>query len=75
MILRLAMAQMNAVVGDLEGNTRAICRRIRDAKKANADVVVFPELAVSGYPPEDLLLMPQFLRDVHRHADQNRQGC
>jgi NAD+ synthase (glutamine-hydrolysing) len=59
------MVQMNAVVGDLGGNTRAICRWIRDAKKAKADVVVFPELAVSGYPPEDLLLMPQFLRDVH----------
>ncbi|MEX0829567.1 MAG: NAD+ synthase [Nitrospirales bacterium] len=65
MNLRLAMVQMNAVVGDLEGNTRAICRWIREAKKARADVVVFPELAVSGYPPEDLLLMPQFLRDVH----------
>ena len=65
MILRLAMVQMNAVVGDLGGNTRAICRWIREAKKAKADVVVFPELAVSGYPPEDLLLLPQFLRDVH----------
>ena len=59
------MVQMNAVVGDLRGNARAICRWIREAKKAKADVVVFPELAVSGYPPEDLLLMPQFLRDVH----------
>ena len=66
MILRLAMVQMNAVVGDLEGNTRAICRWMREAKKAKADIVVFPELAVPGYPPEDLLLMPQFLRDVHR---------
>ena len=66
MIVRLAMVQMNAVVGDLEGNTRAICRWMREAKKAKADVVVFPELAVPGYPPEDLLLMPQFLRDVQR---------
>ncbi len=65
MNLRLAMVQMNAVVGDLEGNARAICRWIREAKKAKADLVVFPELVVSGYPPEDLLLMPQFLRDVH----------
>lgn len=64
MTLRIAMAQMNAVVGDLEGNTRQICRWIREAKKAKADVIVFPELAVSGYPPEDLLLMPQFLKDV-----------
>ncbi len=66
MNVRLAMVQMNAVVGDLGANTRAICRWIREAKKVKADVVVFPELAVSGYPPEDLLLMPQFLRDVHR---------
>ncbi len=65
MKLRLAMVQMNAVVGDLEGNTRAICRWIREAKKASANVVVFPELAVPGYPPEDLLLVPEFLRDVH----------
>ncbi len=70
MKLRLAMAQMNAVVGDLEGNTRAICRWIREAKRAKADVVVFPELAVSGYPPEDLLLMPQFLRDVCRNQQR-----
>jgi NAD+ synthase (glutamine-hydrolysing) len=66
MRLRLAMVQMNAVVGDIEGNVRAICRWMREAKKAKADVVVFPELAVPGYPPEDLLLLPQFLRDVHR---------
>ena len=70
MRLRLAMVQMNAVVGDLEGNTRAICRSIREAKKAKADVVVFPELAVSGYPPEDLLLIPQFLRDIQRMQNQ-----
>jgi len=66
MTFRLAMVQMNAVVGDLEGNVRAICRWIREARKAKADVVVFPELAVCGYPPEDLLLMPKFLLDVSR---------
>lgn len=66
MTLRLAMVQMNAVVGDLEGNTHAICRWIREAKQAKADVVVFPELAVCGYPPEDLLLMPKFLLDISR---------
>jgi len=70
MRLRLAMVQMNPIVGDLQGNVRAICRWIREAKKAKADVVVFPELAVSGYPPEDLLLMPQFLRDIY--CMQNR---
>ena len=66
MKLRLAMIQMNAVVGDLDGNTGVICQWIREAKKAKADVVVFPELAVTGYPPEDLLFMPEFLRDVDR---------
>lgn len=70
MMLRLAMVQMNAVVGDLEGNTRTICRWIREARKAKADVVVFPELAVCGYPPEDLLLMPQFLFDISRMRDR-----
>src|SRR5690606_26466347 len=69
MRLRLAMVQMNAVVGDLEGNVRTICRWIRDAKKAKADVVVFPELAVCGYPPEDLLLLPEFLSDIQRMRD------
>jgi NAD+ synthase (glutamine-hydrolysing) len=60
------MVQMNAVVGDLEGNTHAICQWIREARRAKADVVVFPELAVCGYPPEDLLLMPKFLLDISR---------
>ncbi|MEO6202148.1 MAG: NAD+ synthase [Nitrospirales bacterium] len=70
MMLRLAMVQMNAVVGDLDGNTRTICGWIREARKAKADVVVFPELAVCGYPPEDLLLMPQFLFDISRMRDR-----
>lgn len=70
MMIRLAMVQMNAVVGDLEGNTRTICGWIREARKAKADVVVFPELAVCGYPPEDLLLMPKFLFDISRMRDR-----
>ena len=70
MTFRLAMVQMNAVVGGLEGNVRAICRWIREARKAKADVVVFPELAVCGYPPEDLLLMPKFLLDISRMRDR-----
>ena len=64
--VRLAMVQMNAVVGDITNNMRAIQGWIREAKKAKSDIVVFPELAVSGYPPEDLLLMPQFLHEVGR---------
>ncbi|MDO9287714.1 MAG: NAD+ synthase [Thermodesulfovibrionales bacterium] len=62
-ILRLALAQINPTVGDIEGNASKICDYIKLAKKQNAAIVVFPELAVTGYPPEDLLLKPQFISD------------
>jgi NAD+ synthase (glutamine-hydrolysing) len=60
--MRLALAQINAVVGDLEGNRERILAAIDEAWAATAEVVVFPELAVTGYPPEDLLLRPGFVR-------------
>jgi NAD+ synthase (glutamine-hydrolysing) len=60
---RLAMAQMNPTVGDLDGNVRKIVGWLREARKAGADLVAFPELAITGYPPEDLLLKPRFLED------------
>ena len=58
---RLAMAQINATVGDLDGNTRKIIERIDEARSLHADLVAFPELAIPGYPPEDLVLKPQFI--------------
>jgi len=61
------MAQINPTVGDLSGNTKKILKFIDMAKDAGADIVVFPELAVTGYPPEDLLLKPQFVEDNIRH--------
>ena len=61
--LRIAMAQINPTVGDLAGNRDRIIHTIGLARKAQADIVAFPELAVTGYPPEDLLLKPQFVRD------------
>jgi NAD+ synthase (glutamine-hydrolysing) len=61
--LRIAMAQMNPTVGDLAGNRDRIIEYIGHARKAGADIVAFPELAITGYPPEDLLLKPQFVRD------------
>jgi NAD+ synthase (glutamine-hydrolysing) len=61
--LRVALAQMNPVVGDLEGNSAHIIDSIERANDAGADVVVLPELAVTGYPPEDLLLKPGFIAD------------
>ena len=60
--MRLALVQTNPVVGDLDGNRALILERLEEAKRAGADLVVFPELAVTGYPPEDLLLRPGFIR-------------
>ena len=60
--MRLALAQINTVVGDLDGNREHIAEGIQEAKGVHADVVLFPELAITGYPPEDLLLRPGFIR-------------
>jgi NAD+ synthase (glutamine-hydrolysing) len=59
--LRLGLAQINTCVGDLRGNTDKIIANIKRGRKAGADIIVFPELAITGYPPEDLLLKPSFL--------------
>jgi NAD+ synthase (glutamine-hydrolysing) len=59
--LRLALAQINARVGDIEGNVAKIAEGIAGARDADAELVLFPELAVTGYPPEDLLLKEHFL--------------
>src|ERR687888_92956 len=68
--MRLALAQMNTTVGDLDGNRERIVRWIDKAKANGADVVLFPELAVTGYPPEDLLLRPGFVRAAERQVDE-----
>src|ERR671929_162650 len=60
--MRLALAQINTTVGDLDGNRAAILAAIGESRQANADLVLLPELAVTGYPPEDLLLRPGFIR-------------
>ncbi|NPA58034.1 MAG: NAD+ synthase [Aquificae bacterium] len=60
--IRLALAQINSTVGDIEGNAEKIINGIKEAKKLEADIVAFPELAITGYPPEDLLLKPSFIR-------------
>jgi NAD+ synthase (glutamine-hydrolysing) len=62
--LRIALAQVNCCVGDLPDNRSKILEGIAGARKAGADLVVLPELAVTGYPPEDLLLRPAFVRDA-----------
>ena len=59
--LRIGLCQINTTVGDIEGNTRKILDYITLGKKMGADILVFPEMAVTGYPPEDLLLMTKFI--------------
>jgi NAD+ synthase (glutamine-hydrolysing) len=59
--LRVGLFQINAVVGDLEGNTEKIRRHLKSSSSRNLHIAAFPELAITGYPPEDLLLKPTFL--------------
>jgi NAD+ synthase (glutamine-hydrolysing) len=68
--MRLALAQINTVVGDLDGNRRRILDRLDEARAAGADLALFPELAVTGYPPEDLLLRPGFVAAARRSLDE-----
>ena len=72
---RLAMAQVNATVGDFDGNTERIISAIQDARDLGADLIAFPELALPGYPPEDLLLKPQFIRENHDRLLQIAAEC
>jgi NAD+ synthase (glutamine-hydrolysing) len=72
---RIVMAQINPTVGDIAGNTRLIKAWIKEARKTKADLVTFPELAVTGYPPEDLLLKPGFVDDNRRALDEIAREC
>ena len=60
-IVRIALAQVNPTVGDLPGNTRKVIEFIGRAREMGAELVAFPELVLTGYPPEDLLLRPEFI--------------
>jgi NAD+ synthase (glutamine-hydrolysing) len=64
------MAQINSTVGDLEGNTRKILETVAEARSLEVDLLTFPELAICGYPPEDLLLKPQFIEENLRFLNQ-----
>ena len=68
--LRIALAQINVTVGDLHGNTARILDCIAQARRSQVDLIAFPELAVPGYPPEDLLLKPQFLDENRRCVER-----
>jgi len=61
--IRIALAQINVTVGDISGNEQKIKDYMQKARESQADLIAFPELAITGYPPEDLLLHPQFIQD------------
>lgn len=69
------MVQMNSTVGDLDGNVRSIIRWIKEARKMQPDVLAFPELAITGYPPEDLVLRPSFLKDTRKGLARIAKAC
>ena len=73
--LRIALAQINCTVGDVTGNAKKIAEHIKSARSAGARLVVFPEMAVSGYPPEDLLLNPSFARSCRRCVQEIAAHC
>ena len=68
--LRIALAQINNTVGDFAGNTKKILDKVAEARSLGVDLVSFPELAISGYPPEDLLLKPRFIEENLRSLGQ-----
>ena len=67
---RIGMAQINTTVGDFAGNTRKILEMAEEARSLGVDLLTFPELAICGYPPEDLLLRPRFIQENLRALDQ-----
>ena len=67
--MRLALAQINSVVGDVDGNAAKVVDWLGRARDEHADLVLFPELVVTGYPPEDLLLRPGFIRAAQRAVE------
>lgn len=67
--MRLFVAQINPIIGHVEGNRDKILASIQEARRLKADLVVFPELALTGYPPQDLLFMPHFIDAVEKAAE------
>ena len=68
--VRFCLAQINPIVGDLKGNTEKMRTCIRWAGSQGANIIVFPELSICGYPPEDLLFQPFFIRQHRQYLRQ-----
>jgi len=69
-VLRVGLAQLDTVVGDIDGNTARVLESMERAEELGCDLLVLPELALTGYPPEDLLLRPGFVHDARRALDR-----
>ncbi len=72
--LRIALAQHDFLVGDIQGNLAKAQRCVTEAREAGADLVLFPEMTLSGYPPEDLLLRPGFIESCHEATERFTAG-
>ena len=68
--VRIALAQIDTLVGDIEGNAQLVRDRTAEAREAGAELVLFPELTLTGYPPEDLLLKEHFLRAANEKLEE-----
>lgn len=68
--MRILAAQINPTIGDLTGNTSRILQAIEQGRNQKADLVVFPEMSLSGYPPEDFILLPHFMEEVARKLEE-----
>ena len=73
--IRVGIAQINSTVGDLSGNTKKIMQFIDQAKSLGVNLLTFPELAITGYPPEDLLLKPQFIKQNRESLNKIIEHC
>jgi len=72
--LRIGMAQINTTVGDFTGNIQRILGAVAEARSLGVDLLTFPELAICGYPPEDLLFKPQFIEENLRCLEGGVDG-
>lgn len=68
--MRIALAQINPIIGNLSHNTEKICDYIEGARKKGVDIILFPEMALIGYPPEDLVLLPSFIQAVEKFLNK-----
>jgi NAD+ synthase (glutamine-hydrolysing) len=73
--LRVALGQINTTIGDMDGNVRKVLQYVDRAREQGADIVSFPELTITGYPPEDLLLRPHFVEDNLEALHVAAAGC